>query len=190
MSLLLERTVTTLGCEWKLCSKSSFGRHTGVELRLCWRWVMSGVLDVTRQRSEQRWWGWWAHRVRGLAEAERGQRGESEEEGNFIKSLPTFTQQHTVKHLLFDIYYMNEIFFPPTYDHLCRCWGHWQHCGSERGKTRLASSVGPLYCSPMDSVQGYGLQVPKNRLISRFLFYCSFKNMSYMDIHSWTGALL
>lgn len=48
----------------------------GVELRLCWRWVMSGVLDVTLQRSEQRWWGWCAHRVRGLAEAERGQRRE------------------------------------------------------------------------------------------------------------------
>lgn len=51
-----------------------------MELRLCWRWVMSGVLDVTLQRSEQRWWGWWAHRVRGLAEAERGQSGESEQE--------------------------------------------------------------------------------------------------------------
>lgn len=30
----------------------------GVELLLCWRWVMSGVLDVTLQRSAQRWWGW------------------------------------------------------------------------------------------------------------------------------------
>lgn len=48
----------------------------GVELRLCWRWVMSGVLDVTLQRSAQRWWGWWEQRVRGLAEAERGQTGE------------------------------------------------------------------------------------------------------------------
>lgn len=54
---------------------------TGVELRLrCCRWVMSGVLDVTLQRSEQRWWAWWAHRVSGLAEAERGQRAESEVE--------------------------------------------------------------------------------------------------------------
>lgn len=79
-----------------------------MELRLCWRWVMSGVLDVTLQRSEQRWWGWCAHKVRGLAEAERGQRGESEEEGNFVKSLPTFTQQCIIKHLLFDIYYMND----------------------------------------------------------------------------------
>lgn len=43
---------------------------------------MSGVLDVTLQRSEQRWWGWWAHKVRGLAEAERGQRAESEEKGD------------------------------------------------------------------------------------------------------------
>lgn len=37
---------------------------------------MSGVLDVTLQRSEQRRWGWCAHRVRGLAEAERGHREE------------------------------------------------------------------------------------------------------------------
>lgn len=48
----------------------------GVELRLCCLWVMSGVLDVTLQRSEQRWWGWWEHMVRGLAEDERGQTGE------------------------------------------------------------------------------------------------------------------
>lgn len=55
-------------------------RLTGVELRLrCCRCMMSGVLDVTLQRSEQRWWAWWAHRVRGLAEAERGQSGESEQ---------------------------------------------------------------------------------------------------------------
>lgn len=52
-------------------------KPTGVELRLCCRWVISGVLEVTLQRSEQRWWGWWEQRVRGLAEAERGQTGES-----------------------------------------------------------------------------------------------------------------
>lgn len=62
-----------------LSSTLAVRRLTGVELRLrCCRCVMSGVLDVTLQRSEQRWWAWWAHRVSGLAEAERGQRGESE----------------------------------------------------------------------------------------------------------------
>lgn len=65
----------------QLNSTLAMCRLTGVELRLrCCRCVMSGVLDVTLQRSEQRWWAWWAHRVSGLAEAERGQRGESEVE--------------------------------------------------------------------------------------------------------------
>lgn len=58
---------------------------TGVELRLCCRWVMSGVLDVTLQRSEQRWWGWWVHKVRGLAETDRGHTEEPEK--NWIKNI-------------------------------------------------------------------------------------------------------
>lgn len=42
---------------------------------------MSGVLDVTLQRSAQwRRWGWWAHSVKGLAEDERGHSGNSGEE--------------------------------------------------------------------------------------------------------------
>ena len=50
---------------------------TGVESRRGTRWAMSGVLVVTLQRSEQRWCGRWAHKVSGLADAERGQRGDS-----------------------------------------------------------------------------------------------------------------
>ncbi len=45
---------------------------TSVELRLCWRCVMSGVLAETLQRSALCWWGWWWEQgVRGDTDAER-----------------------------------------------------------------------------------------------------------------------
>ena len=49
--------------------------RTGVEL--CRLGAMSGELAVTPQRSEQRWRGRWAHTASGLADAERGHRGDS-----------------------------------------------------------------------------------------------------------------
>lgn len=69
-TLSLERAFFSFSFSRSLSFFSFFFLSMGVESRL--RWVMSGVLEVTLQRSEQRW----AHRVRGLAEAERGHRGD------------------------------------------------------------------------------------------------------------------
>lgn len=49
-------------------------------------------------------------------------------------------------------------FLFPTHVRLCRCWGHWLHCGFWPERTALASSTGPLYCSPTASGHCCGLQ--------------------------------
>ncbi|TNN89093.1 hypothetical protein EYF80_000381 [Liparis tanakae] len=70
---------------------------TGVELRLCWPWVMSGVLDVTLQRSEQRWWGWWAHKCQAPRCRLEGQIDKNTSANDVLNSAELITPQTVVR---------------------------------------------------------------------------------------------